>query len=517
LLKPPVHPQLKSRDDYTIVGKPTPRMDIPSKVDGSATFGVDVTLPQMMYATIAASPVFGAKLVSVDTAPAEALPGVKKVVKLDNAVAVVADGYWRALKGVRALAPKFEDTGKGAETSDTIAAAIVAAIDTHEGVELHSSGKGSEALQGAAKVVEAEYRVPFLAHATMEPMNATARIADGRCEVWTGVQDPLAARKVAAEASGLKPEQVTIHNQQLGGGFGRRLPGVMDFVDQAVRIAKETAPAPVKLIWSREEDIQHDFYRPLVVGRFKATLTQSGAPHAWMSRFNIKDDAALLPYAIEHQDIRSVPASTHVRIGAWRSVAHTQHGFFTESFIDELAHAAGKDPLQYRRDLLANAPRHVGVLDKLAEMSGWSTPAPPGRARGVALVESFGSIVGEVAEVEIVDGRVKVHRVCAAVDCGDVINPDTATAQVEGGIVFGLSAALFNEVTIAAGRVAQTNFHDLPMPKLADAPSISVEFIRSGAALGGLGEPGVPPVAPAIANAVFALTGKRVRSLPVRV
>jgi isoquinoline 1-oxidoreductase beta subunit len=331
------------------------------------------------------------------------------------------------------------------------------------------------------------------------------------------VQDPLAARKVAAEASGLKPEQVTIHNQQLGGGFGRRLPGVMDFVDQAVRIAKETSPAPVKLIWSREEDIQHDFYRPAVVGRYKAALADGGAPSAWVSKFNIKDAAALLPYAIEHQDIRAVAAPTHVRIGAWRSVAHTQHGFFTESFVDELAHAAGKDPLQYRRDLLTQAPRHLAVLDKAAEMAGWSTPPAAGRGRGIALVESFGSIVAEVAEVEIVDGRVKVHRICAAVDCGDVINPDTATAQVEGGVVFGLSAAVFNEVTIDAGRVAQSNFHDLPMPKLADAPSVTVEFIRSGAALGGLGEPGVPPVAPAIANAVFALTGKRVRSLPVRV
>jgi isoquinoline 1-oxidoreductase beta subunit len=517
LLSPPVHPPLKSREDYTIVGKSTPRIDIPSKVDGSATYGVDVTVPQMLYATIAASPVFGAKLVSVDSAPAEALPGVKKVVKLENAVAVVADGYWRALKGVRALAPKFEDTPNNAATSDTIYAAIGAALDGEKSDEVFSSGKGGDALQGAAKVVAAEYRVPFLAHATMEPMNATVRIADGRCEVWTGVQDPLAARAVAAEASGLEPEQVTIHNQQLGGGFGRRLPGVMDFVDQAVRIAKETSPAPVKLIWSREEDIQHDFYRPAVVGRFKGALAEGGAPSAWVSKFNGKDAASLLPYAIEHQDIRSVEAPTHVRIGAWRSVAHTQHGFFTESFIDELAHAAGKDPLEYRRALLRQAPRHLAVLEKAAEMAEWSTPPAAGRGRGIALVESFGSIVAEVAEVEIVDGRVKVHRVCAAVDCGDVINPDTAIAQVEGGIMYGLSAATFNEVTIDGGRVVQSNFHDLPMPKLADAPSISVEFIRSGAALGGLGEPGVPPIAPAIANAVFALTGKRVRSLPLRV
>jgi isoquinoline 1-oxidoreductase beta subunit len=514
---PPVHPPLKSRDAYTIVGKPTARLDIPSKVNGSATYGLDVTLPEMLYATIAASPVFGAKLVSVDTAVAEAMPGVKKVIKLDNAVAVVADGYWRAVKALRSLAPSFTDTGKSTETSDTIYAAIGAALTKEKGDDVFSSGKGSDALQGAAKVIEAEYRVPFLAHATMEPMNATARVAEGRCEVWTGVQDPLAARKVAAEASGLKPEQVTVHNQQLGGGFGRRLPGVQDFVDQAVRIAKEMSPAPVKLIWSREEDLQHDFYRPAVIGRYQAALGADGRPAAWVSKFNINDAAALLPYAIEHQDIRAVEAPTHVRIGAWRSVAHTQHGFFTESFVDELAHAAGKDPLDYRRGLLANAPRHLAALEKAAVMADWGTAPAAGRGRGIALVESFGSIVAEVAEVEIVDGRVKVHRVCAAVDCGDVVNPDTALAQIEGGIIFGLSAALFNEITISGGRVAQSNFHDVPMPKLADAPSISVEFIRSGAPLGGLGEPGVPPIAPAIANAVFAATGKRVRTLPLRV
>jgi isoquinoline 1-oxidoreductase subunit beta len=515
-LKPSVHPPLKSRDTYTIVGKPTPRLDIPSKVNGSATYGIDVALPDMLYATIAASPVFGAKLVSVDTAVAEAMPGVKKIVKLDNAVAVVADGYWRALKALRALAPVFEDTGTGSETSDTIFGAIGAALEREEGEEVFSSGKGNDALDGG-KVVEAEYRVPFLAHATMEPMNATARIADGRCEVWTGVQDPLGARKVASEASGLKPEQCTVHNQQLGGGFGRRLPGVQDFVDQAVRVAKEMSPAPVKLIWSREEDTQHGFYRPAVIGRYKGAIADDGKPAAWIAKFNNEGGAARLPYAIENQDIRAVETPTHVRLGAWRSVAHTQHGFFTESFVDELAHAAGKDPLEYRRELLAKAPRHLAALEKAAAMANWSTPAAAGRGRGIALVESFGSIVAEVAEVEIVDGRIKVHRVCAAVDCGDVINPDTATAQIEGGIVFGLSAALFNEITIADGRVVQGNFHDLPMPKLADSPQVSVEFIRSGAALGGLGEPGVPPIAPAIANAVFAATGKRLRTLPLRV
>jgi isoquinoline 1-oxidoreductase beta subunit len=473
----------------------------------------------MLYATVRAAPVFGAKLTRVDTAVAEAMPGVRKVIRLENAVAVVADGYWRALKAVRALVPSFSDTGHNAETSDTIYAAIGKSLASEDGKKVHGAGDALKVVGGAKRTLNAEYRVPFVAHATMEPMNATARIADGHCEVWTGVQDPLAARKVAAQAADLDATQVTVHNQQLGGGFGRRLPGAHDFVDQAVRIAKVMAPAPVKLVWSREEDIQHDYYRPAVVGRYKGALDANGAPTVWVSKFNSASEggSATVPYAIEHQDIRSVPDTTHVRLGAWRSVAHSQHGFFTESFIDELAHLAGKDPFEYRRGLLANAPRHRAALEKAAWMAGWGAPPAAGRGRGIAIVESFGSIVAQVAEVEIVDGRIKVHRVCAAVDCGDVVNPDTAAAQIEGGIVFGLSAAIFNGITINEGRVVESNFHDVPMPKLADTPSIAVEFIRSGAPLGGLGEPGVPPVAPAVANAVFAATGQRLRALPLRI
>lgn len=517
-LDPPVHPPLKSREAYTIVGKPMPRLDIPSKVDGTALYGIDVTLPGMLYATVTAAPIFGAKLGSVDTTAVETMPGVRKVVKLDNAVAVVADSYWRALKAVRSLAPSFTDTGKSAETSETQAATIIQSLEGEDAKKIFVAGDALATLGGAAKTLDAEYRVPFLAHATMEPMSATARIADDRCEVWTGVQDPLAARKVAAKAAKLSAKQVTVHNQPLGGGFGRRLPGAQDFVDQAVRIAKAVAPAPVKLIWSREEDIQHDFYRPAVIGRFKGAVDSSGAPTVWISKFNgAGGDAARTPYAIAHQDIRSTEHDTHVRLGSWRSVEHSQHGFFTESFIDELAHAAGKEPYEFRRELLKDAPRHRAVLEKAAWIAGWGAPPAAGRGRGIALVESFGSIVAEVAEVEVIDNRIKVHQVWAAVDCGDVINPDTAAAQIEGGIIFGLSAALFSEITLRDGRVEQTNFVDYPLPKLADAPRITVEFIRSGAALGGLGEPGVPPIAPAIANAVFALTGKRLRSLPLTV
>ncbi|HEY6643387.1 xanthine dehydrogenase family protein molybdopterin-binding subunit [Povalibacter sp.] len=518
LLAPPVHPQLKSYDQYTIVGKPIPRLDIPSKVDGSATYGIDVDVPGMVYATIAAAPVFGAQLGAVDATSVSALPGIRQVVKLDNAVAVVADSYWRALKALRTLIPSFTATAHDAQTSATLAVAMGTALESNDAKKVFASGDAVATLGGASKAIQAEYSVPFLAHATMEPMNATVRIAGDRCEVWTGVQDPLAARKVAASAAGMSADAVIIHNQQLGGGFGRRLPGAHDFIDQAVRIAKVMAPAPVKLIWSREEDMQHDYYRPAVIARYKGAIDSSGAPSVWISRFNgTGGDAATLPYAVPNQDIRSVKTEHHVRLGSWRSVEHSQHGFFTESFIDELAHAAGKEPYQFRRDLLKQAPRHRAVLEKAAWMSGWGAAPPAGRARGIALVESFGSIVAEVAEVELVDGRIKVHNVWAAVDCGYVVNPDTALAQIEGGIIFGLSAALFSEITLRDGRVAQRNFDDYPMPKLADAPRIKVEFIRSDAPLGGLGEPGVPPIAPAIANAVFALTGKRLRSLPLRI
>jgi len=517
LLQPVTHPMLKSPDAYSIVGKPAQRFDIPSKVNGSAIYGIDVVLPGMLYATVGASPIFGGKLGTVETAAAEALPGEYRRGADGCAVAVVADSYWRALKALRSLTPVFTDTGKSAESSATIFAAIGKGLEDGDRKVL-ATGDATSALGGASKVIDAEYRVPFLAHATMEPMNATARMADGRCEVWTGVQDPLAARKVAARASGLSASKVTIHNQQLGGGFGRRLPGAHDFVEQAVRIAKAVAPVPVKLIWSREEDIQRDYYRPAVIARFRGAVDSQGAPTAWISRFNgdSDDGAALTSYAIANQEIRATKDSHHIRLGAWRSVAHSQHGFFSESFIDELAHAAGKDPYEYRRGLLAHAPRHRAVLEKAAWIAGWGAPPPTGRSRGIAIVESFGSIVAQVAEVSVLEGAIKVHRVFAGVDCGSVINPDTATAQVEGGIVFGLSAALLSEITIANGRIAQTNFSDYLLPKMADAPAITVAFINSGAALGGLGEPGVPPVAPAIANAVFAATGARLRSLPLK-
>jgi len=514
----PAHPTLKERESFTIIGTSKPRFDIPAKVNGGATYGLDVQLPDMLYAAIKASPVFGGKLVSVDASPATSMAGVVKVVQLADAVAVVADGYWRAQQALNKLQPVFDAVGNDAVNSETIFQRFAEALDTESGKKVVRLGDGADALAKATKQIAAEYRVPYLAHATMEPMNATARVTENECEVWAGTQDPINARNTAAAAAGLKNQQVTVHNLQLGGGFGRRLPGNFDYVDQAVRVAKEMSPKPVKLIWSREEDMRHDYYRSAILGRYQGGIDSEGAPSAWVARFNgdAGEGAADLLYAIPNQAIARSDVKTHVRLGAWRSVDHTQHGFFTESFIDELAHAAGKDPFEYRRQLLAAKPRHKAVLELAAEKAGWGTALPAGRGRGIALVESFGSIACEVAEVEaLANGKYKVHRVVAAVDCGDVVNPDSGAAQIEGGIVFGLSAALYGAITIDKGAVVQGNFGDHPMARMADSPAIEVHFIASHAQRGGLGEPGVPPLAPAVVNAIFAATGKRLRSLPI--
>jgi isoquinoline 1-oxidoreductase beta subunit len=516
-LEPPLHPPLKPSGQWRVMGTPTPRFDIPSKVDGSATYGLDVSLPGMLYAAVAGAPVFGTQLQQLSGEPAVGVNGVRRVVRLDAAVAVVAESYWRALQALRQIVPSFSDSPAKGTSSASIFAAMRAKLEGSKNDEVFAQGDALAAFSGAAKVVDAEYQVPFLAHATLEPMNATVHFNNGRCEVWSGVQDPLAARKVVARAADLKESAVTFHNLQLGGGFGRRLPGFFDYLEQAVRIAKQVN-APVKLIWSREEDTQHDFYRPAALARYRGAIDAKGRPTAWLARFTggSGDGAALIPYRLANQDIRSVEVEHHIRTGAWRSVDHSQHAFFKESFIDELAHAAQADPYEYRRALLRDSPRHRAVLEKAAVMAGWGAPAAAGRARGIALAESFGSIVAQVAEVEIDAGRIKVRRVWAAVDCGHVVNPDAGRAQIEGGIIFGLSAALFSEITVRDGRIAQSSFTDYLLPKLADAPRISVDFIDSGAELGGLGEPGVPPIAPAIANAVFAATGVRLRSLPLR-
>lgn len=509
-LEIPAHAPLKSRAEYRLVGTPVPREDIPMKVDGTARYAIDVSVPGLRYAAVRAAPVPGGRLEGFDRARAEAMPGVEAVVSLDDAVAVVASSWWLANRAVDALAARFSDGGHGDMDTEAFYAALRAALD-------------EEGLTFAASPADftAEYRVPYLAHATMEPMAATAQVAAGRCEVWAGTQDPLSARGVAAGAAEVGFDAVTMHNMPLGGGFGRRLPGAFDYIEQAVRIAKAVSPTPVKLIWSREEDMGHDYYRPAVVARLGARLDAGGRPTRWQSFFTgdpFLDALAAEPiYAAGETDIRARRPPEHLRTGSWRSVAWSQHGFFMESFVDELAHASGSDPLEYRRALLESRPRHRRVLERVAAMAGWGSPPAEGRARGVAIVEAFGTITAEVAEIGIDSrGRIRVHEVSAAVDCGLIVNPDQAAAQIEGGIVFGLSAALHQKITLEDGAVVERNFPDYEVLRLADTPRIRVELLETEGVIGGLGEPAVPPIAPAVANAVFALTGQRLRELPLR-
>jgi isoquinoline 1-oxidoreductase beta subunit len=504
----PTHPTLKNPDTYTLRRTARPRFDMRSKVNGSAIYGIDFVLPGMLHAAVEIAPVFGGKLVSVDTTPAESMPGVKRVVKLDEAVAVVADSYWRARVALAALKPRFDDAGQGGVSSATIFDAFDKAL-----------GAPPEMPSGAATVIKADYKVPFLPHATMEPMACTARVTGDRAEVWAGTQDPLNARKTAADALGLSPEQVQYTNLALGGGFGRKLPSYLDFVGMSARIAKAMSPTPVKMIWSRETDMQHGYYRPAGMSRFAGALDASATPLAVSSFYAGGGDgeSVFMPYTIAEKKASARDAKHPIRTGPWRSVLNSQHGFFKESFIDEMAHAAKKDPFTFRRDLMTDQPRFKAVLERVAAMAEWGQPLPAGEGRGIAITECFGSIVGEVAHVSVSpEGALKVKHVWAAVDCGDVVNTDTATAQVEGGINFGLSAALLGEITIAEGKVVQSNFHDFQTITLVDAPLIKVDFIRSGAHPGGLGEPAVPPIAAAVGNAIFAATGVRVRELPIK-
>jgi isoquinoline 1-oxidoreductase beta subunit len=513
-------PELKTRDQYKLIGKPIARLDIPAKVDGSAVYGIDLVLPDMRVATIAAAPVRGGKLLSVDEKPALGVAGVEKVVKLDDAVIVVAKRYWQALKGLKALSPKFSDGGHGALSSDTIHAAQQKLRTS--GKPENEGGEGDvDAAFGVAgtKTLTADYRVPFLHHAMMEPFTLTGHYKDGKLTLWGGLQDPLSTRVRAAKAAGIDVDAVVFNPMLMGGGFGRRFPDVTEIIDQVALLAKQL-PYPVKLVWSREEEVRHGTYRPQSSAQLKATLGKDGKISAWRTDYVQSGDAegeTSFIYAIPATSRRHFSYQSNQRDGPWRSVNSTQIGFYNESFIDELAQAAGEDPYQFRRKHLPADSRHLKVLDTVAKRAGWGSPLPEGVGRGIAIVESFGTIVAEVIEATVrEDGSPQVLKAWAVVDCGTTVNPLNAEAQIAGGMVMGLSSAIGEAITIDKGAVVQSNFNDYNILKLAGAPAvIDVHFIESGAKMGGIGEPGVPPASPALANALFAATGKRIRTLPL--
>jgi isoquinoline 1-oxidoreductase subunit beta len=527
---------LKEPADFTLIGKAHKRLDSPAKVNGTAQFGIDVRLPDMKIATVAASPVPGGKLKSTDDAKALAIKGVHQVLKLEDAVAVVANDMWSARQGLAALAPTWSD-GPHAKLTTT---AIVADMDTaskKEGVVARDDGDATQAIAKSARKLQAIYQMPFLAHATMEPMNCTVHIRPEACEVWCGTQVPALAQGAAAKITGLPLEKVRVHNHYIGGGFGRRLEA--DYVTQAVAFAKQVK-GPLKVVWTREEDIQHDMYRPYYYDRIAASLDEKGMPTAWshritsssiMARFapaafkdGIDTDAVEgardLPYDIANIRIEYVRHEPPFATAFWRGVGPTHNVWVVESFIDELAAAAKKDSVDYRRALLSDAPRLRNVLELAAAKAGWDkslrSSSDRRYGRGVSAQFVFGSYMAQVAEVSVgKDGDVRVERVVCALDCGQAVNPDTIVAQIESGVVFGATAALWNEITFDRGRVQQSNFNDYRMMRINEMPAVEVHIVSSTDSPGGIGEPGTSAIAPAITNAVFAATGKRIRKLPI--
>lgn len=530
-LDPPVDPPLTDPDDFTILGTPVARVDTPEKVDGSAVYGIDARVDGMRYATVVHPPVFGGGATAVDSAGALDIPGVDEVVELATGVAVVAETTWAAFKGAQALEVTWSDAGyRGG--SDAIQEDLVR-LAAVPGAPARSDGDVETALAGSAQRLDATYHVPYLAHATMEPMNCTAHVEARRCRIWVPTQSPQGVIREAERITGLSPDRIDVHLTYLGGGFGRR--SSMDFVTEAIEISKAVG-GPVKMVWTREEDTRQGQYRPCTVNAFAGGLDQAGRPTAWRNRIagpsilankgrrlrngvdpSSVEGAANIPYEIPNIQVEFAKADIPVPLHWWRSVGSSQNAFITESFIDELAHAAGADSYEYRRSLLGGAPRHLGVLDVAAERAGWGGALPAGRARGIAVAFSFDTYVAQVAEISVdADGFPRVHRVVCAVDCGQIVNPNTIEAQMQSGIIYGLSAALFGEITLDDGRIRQSNFHDYPVVRMRQAPEVDVHIVTSREAPGGIGEPGTPPIAPAVTNALFALTGIRVRQLPIR-
>ena len=528
----PQNPTLKTKDQFRYIGKEgIARLDIPVKTDGRAIYGMDVKVPGMLIASIERCPVFGGTVQSLDATAAKAVPGIKHVVQVSNGVAVVASSFWSALQGRRALKVTWDEGAMASLTSAAISKQYEA-MSKQPGQVARNEGNAEQALGAGGKVVEAVYQVPFLEHACMEPMNATAHVMPNSVTLWAPTQNPGGHQALAAKIAGVPVERVEVVTTLLGGGFGRR--GEPDFVTDAVETSKAVG-APVKVIWTREDDIQHGFYRPATYNVFRAALDANGQPVAWWNRIvgpgiliqkgrapkGTIDPAAVEgarnhPYDIPNIRVEWVEKDFGVPVGFWRSVGSSQNAFITESFVDELAHAAGKDPYEYRRALLGKAPRHLAVLDAAAKGAGWGTPLPAGRARGIAVAFSYGSYAAHVAEVSVApDGGVRVHRFVCAIDCGIAVNPDQVRSQMEGGAIYALTAALYGKITLDKGRVQQSNFHDYPMLRIGEAPTVETIIVDSGQAPGGLGEPGVPPVAPAVTNAIFVLTSKRIRTLPI--
>ena len=535
-LPAPAKVALKDASKWTLIGKPTRRIDSLAKVTGTATFGIDVKRPGEVVAVVARAPVFGGTVKSFDATKAKAIAGVVDVLQVPSGVAVLARHFWAAKQGRDALDVTWDDAA-GATLSTARLREDYRKLAATRGAVAKTAGDVDAALQAAPRRIEADYEVPFLAHAPMEPLNCTVEIGKDGCEIWTGTQFQTGDQAAAAKILGLKPEQVKVHTTFLGGAFGRRANPASDFVSEAVHVAK-AAGKPVKLVWTREDDIRGGYYRPMWLSRFSAALGEDGKPSAWshtvvgqsiiegtpFAPAMIKDgiDGTSVEGASTSPYLAAIPAhrvdlhspKSAVTVLWWRSVGHSHTGFVVESFIDELAHAAKQDPLAYRRSLLPAGSRDLRALELAAAKFGWGKPLPKGRAAGLAVHESFGSHVAQVAEVSVEDGRIRVHRVVCAIDCGPVVNPLTVEAQMQSGIVYGLSAALYGQITLKDGKVEQSNFHDYRVVRLDEMPVVEVHIVPSTEKMGGVGEPGTPPIAPAVGNAVFALTGKRLRSLP---
>jgi isoquinoline 1-oxidoreductase beta subunit len=542
-LEPPKEVKLKDPKDWKLIGKSIKRIDIPDTVMGRQRYGIDVQLPGMLYAAIAQCPVYGGKVKSVDSSKVQGRRGVVKVLSLETFVAVVADNWWRAKEALRDVAVDWDTGANGGASSASIMDFYRGGLDAQTDIATsRKQGDFDQAFGAAAKKLEAEYFTPYLAHSTMEPQNCTVLIKDGRVDVWVPTQNAEASLAVAAATAGVPLEKVEVHRVQLGGGFGRR-GGGQDFVRQGVAIAKAMEGTPVKMLWTREEDMQHDFYRPASLVRMKAGLDASGSPTAWYSRVSSTSIIATLvrlplkpplapaegvdpqavaslndlPHAIPNVQIEYAQRNAHVPVGFWRTVGHSQNPFVRESFMDELASAAGKDPYEYRRALLAKSPKDLGVLEATAKAAGWGKPLPAGVFRGIAQTEAYGSYTSAVVELSVnKNGEVDIRRLVLGVDPGYVVNPDNVVAQMQGSAVFMLTAMFWGEITIRDGRAEQSNFHDYRLMRLREMPKVEVVIAPSGGFWGGVGEPGQASIAPAVCNAIFAATGKRVRSLPLK-